>query len=201
MLRFELRMACTRREWPLGELRRLESLHQKQTIATYERPKPKHHHRMHISEQGTRLGLLLDTEASEAKHQAYKASLADRMGNVSDWTQLQKGILCRLLQEQMDEMNEQLPFRTGLLNTTSNVSRSARTPHLCTVTVGDILLPLPLLSKQAAAKIGRCFSRGEDLQFEVWLLHRALREQSVHSYMLVFLISFHRHAQAREWKP
>ena len=145
MLRFELRMACTRREWPLSELRRLESLHQKQTIATYERPKPKHHHRMHISEQGTRLGLLLDTEASEAKHQAYKASLADRMGNVSDWTQLQKGILCRLLQEQMDEMNEQLPFRTGLLNTTSNVSRSARTPHLCTVTVGDILLPLPLL--------------------------------------------------------
>ncbi|CAE7241514.1 unnamed protein product [Symbiodinium natans] len=152
----------------------LEEEHQALSVEVYGCPKPKHHHRMHISEQAARLGLLVDSEAGEAKHQSYKATLADRLQQFTDKTVLQQNLLPRLLQGQMDKMHEEQPFRTGLRSTPqpsvycpgAMASRTARTSTHMTITEGDVLLLLPLTT-HTAAQVRECAQTAGGLLFAV----------------------------------
>ena len=172
--RFHIRMATTRRNWPLTELRRLEELHQALSVRVYGRPRPKHHHRMHISEQAARLGVMVDTEAGEAKHQAYKSTLANRLQTLRQRTQLQASLLGRMLQEQMDSMASQQPFQAGLLrNQQAARPRAARTHEMFTVAEGDILLQLPLTRAAFAAQVTGLSDAGGVVTFAVDLLLQA----------------------------
>ena len=144
------------------------------SMRVYGRPRPKHHHRMHISEQAQRLGVMVDTEAGEAKHQAYKNTLADRLQTLRQHAQLQSSLLGRMLQEQMDNMASQRTFCAGLIPHGTNApARAARTQEMFTVAEGDVLLQLPLTNAGFAAEVTRCTSAGGVLSFVVELLQKA----------------------------
>ena len=117
---------------------------------------------------------MVDTEAGEAKHQAYKNTLADRLQTLRQHAQLQSSLLSRMLQEQMDNMASQRTFCAGLIPQGTNApARAARTQEMFTVAEGDVLLQLPLTNAGFAAEVTRCTSAGGVLSFVVELLQKA----------------------------
>ena len=189
-LRLELRLALVHRPWPLHRLQELETRHQKVSMEIYDQwVRPKHHFRMHIGLQAQAFGLLLSTDAGEAKHQEYKGALSELTGHLSDKTQLAMSIASHMLNTQVEQAEKRSPFRgyvaasaradaavlawlrrSPVASQTAATVRAAaaRTAAGTTVGAGDILLPLPLWPRKAA-KIIECWLDNQ-LRFLVQLL-------------------------------
>lgn len=74
--------------------------------------RPKHHHRFHLKKQWLDLGAVITCEAHEAKHQVYKAGIADNLrSNVHDYERFSVSVLNRMLATCCDLLkNKGLPF-------------------------------------------------------------------------------------------
>ena len=108
-------MAVSKRPWPLQRMAELETQHQRLRVAAYNGlGKPKHHHRMRISSQGTHLQLLVTTDAGEAKHQQYKGALSEFCQHLTDKTQLAQSVSAHMLMGQMNRLAQHDPFLKGL---------------------------------------------------------------------------------------
>lgn len=74
--------------------------------------RPKHHHRFHLKKQWLDIGAVITCEAHEAKHQVYKAGIADNLrSNVHDFDRFSASVLHRMMATCCDLLkNKGLPF-------------------------------------------------------------------------------------------
>lgn len=104
---------------PGGQAAELDRLQQRHHILYGEAYgagafKPKHHHRLHLTDDLRRLGMMMSTECLEAKHQLYKGGIGQfQMGLVRANSAFSGSVLCRLLQgNHASLMNSGLPCFT-----------------------------------------------------------------------------------------
>ncbi|CAJ1443806.1 unnamed protein product, partial [Effrenium voratum] len=137
------------------QLARLQSEHQRLYIAAYGRAacKPKHHHRMHLPLQASRLGVVCGCESMEAKHRVFKNCIADRVGQFAGGG-IPAASLPRLLLSHVHELDQHDVFELGLRKPTECsalrqhlprgdrsvplAAKEARLPHV-SVACGDVL--------------------------------------------------------------
>ena len=171
----------------MRRLHELEQRHQKLSMAVYEPwARPKHHFRMHISCQGHSLGLLLSTEAGEAKHHEYKGALSEYTAHLSDKKQLAFSAASRMLNAQVERAAACSPFHGYLADSARSDAKvlqrvprldgsargvapqralAARTTAGMSVAAGDVVMCAPL-RPDGAAVIVECWLDGS-LQFLV----------------------------------
>ena len=90
----------------LAKLEEVQKEHQRAYGMAYPNGyKPKHHHRLHLTQGCLKMGCLPLVERQEAKHQLLKSrGLLDRQkGKLADLPALQKSILPRMLADSVDE--------------------------------------------------------------------------------------------------
>ena len=197
-------MAVSKRPWPLQRMAELETRHQRLCMAAYNGlGKPKHHHRMHISSQGTHLQLLVTTDAGEAKHQQYKGALSEFCQHLTDKTQLAQSVSAHMLMGQMNRLAQHDPFLKGLRASPKEdgevlawlpqsmwiskpllprVSAEAAT-ELMHVARGDVLRELPL-ARRSAAVLASCVWCGQ-LCFRVRMLKFVAEDRASSTWTLL----------------